>query len=256
MKSSVAIVTGASQGIGRSTAIRLARDFSAVVLVARNQSALKEVAAEIKKADAESISIPVDLSRPEASQDVIKTVLGRFGRIDALLNIAGAVPQIDLFEMTDEQWQAGMDLKLHGARRLTIQAWSALKDSKGSVVFMSGSAALDPKPGFAAVAATNAAIIALAKAFAEQGIKDGVQVNSIVPGAVMTGRRRSFLEKWAPAHNMSVEDATKKFPEEAGISRYGQPEEIAELLGFMVSPAAKWMTGASIRMDGGEVKGI
>ena len=144
----------------------------------------------------------------------------------------------------------------HGARRLTIQAWNALKASKGSVVFMSGSAALDPKPGFAAVAATNAAIIALAKAFAEQGIKDGVQVNSIVPGAVMTGRRRSFLAKWAPAHNMSVEEAMKKFPEEAGISRYGQPEEIAELLAFMVSPGAKWMTGTSVRMDGGEVKGI
>jgi 3-oxoacyl-[acyl-carrier protein] reductase len=121
---------------------------------------------------------------------------------------------------------------------------------------MSGSAALDPKPAFAAVAATNAAIIALAKAFAEQGIKDGVQVNSIIPGAVMTGRRRSFLEKWAPVHNMSVEEAMKQFPEEVGISRYGAPEEIADLLAFMVSPAAKWMTGTSVRMDGGEIKGI
>ena len=173
-----------------------------------------------------------------------------------LLNIAGAVPQIDLFEMTEEQWRAGMELKLHGARRVTILAWEALKKSKGSVVFMSGSAALDPKPAFAAVAATNAAITALAKAFAEQGIKDGVQVNSIVPGPVMTGRRRSFLEKWAPAHNMSVEEATKEFPEEVGISRYGRPEEIADLLAFMVSPAAKWMTGTSVRMDGGEIKGI
>jgi len=103
---------------------------------------------------------------------------------------------------------------------------------------------------------TNAAIIALAKAFAEQGIKDGVQVNSIVPGAVMTGRRRSFLEKWAPAHNMTVEEATNKFPEQVGISRYGRPEEIADLLGFMVSPTARWMTGTSVRMDGGEIKGV
>ncbi len=121
---------------------------------------------------------------------------------------------------------------------------------------MSGSAALDPKPAFAAVAAINAAIIALAKAFAEQGINDGVQVNSIVPGPVMTGRRRSFMEKWAPAHNLSVEEATKEFPERIGISRYGQPEEIAGLLAFLVSPAAKWMTGTSVRMDGGEIKGI
>jgi 3-oxoacyl-[acyl-carrier protein] reductase len=256
MSNSVAIVTGASQGIGRSTAIRLARDFSAVVLAARSADELSEVATDVKTIGAESLVCDLDLSKPESAQIVVQAALARFGKIDALLNIAGAVPQIDLFEMTDEQWQAGMELKLHGARRLTIHAWEALKESKGSVVFMSGSAALDPKPALAAVAATNAAIIALAKAFAEQGIKDGVQVNSIVPGAVMTGRRRSFLEKWAPAHKMSVEEATQKFPEEAGISRYGKPEEIADLMAFMVSPAAKWMTGTSVRMDGGEVKGI
>jgi 3-oxoacyl-[acyl-carrier protein] reductase len=256
MNNSVAIVTGASQGIGRCAAIRLARDFSAVVLAARNSSELEEVASEVKKAGAEALPLALDLSRIEASETLVAATLERFKRIDALLNIAGAVPQIDLFEMTDEQWNAGMELKLHGARRVTIRAWDALKQSSGSVVFMSGSASLDPKPAFAAVAAINAAITALAKAFAEQGIKDGVQVNSIVPGPVMTGRRRSFLEKWAPAHNMTVEEATKKFPEEAGISRYGQPEEIADLLAFMVSPAAKWMTGASLRMDGGEIKGI
>jgi 3-oxoacyl-[acyl-carrier protein] reductase len=255
MKTSVAIVTGASQGIGRCTAIRLAKDFSAVVLGARNAAALAEVAAAVTLAGADPLVCDVDLSQVGAADTVVKATIDRFGRIDALLNIAGAVPQIDLFEMTDDQWTAGMELKLHGARRLTIRAWEALKKSRGSVVFMSGSAALDPKPAFAAVASTNAAITALARAFAEQGIKDGVQVNSIVPGAVMTGRRRSFLEKWAPAHKMTVEEATRKFPEEAGISRYGQPEEIAELLAFMVSPVAKWMTGSSVRMDGGEIKG-
>jgi 3-oxoacyl-[acyl-carrier protein] reductase len=87
-------------------------------------------------------------------------------------------------------------------------------------------------------------------------IKDDVQVNSVVPGAVMTGRRRSFLEKRAPAHDMTVEEATSRFPQEAGIRRYGEPEEIADLLAFMVSSAARWMTGASVRMDGAEIKGI
>jgi 3-oxoacyl-[acyl-carrier protein] reductase len=254
--SSVAIVTGASQGTGRSTAIRLARDFRCLVLAARNADALKKVADTVNTVGAELLVCDLDLSKVEAAETLVNKTLGRFGRIDALLNIAGAVPQIDLFEMTDDQWRAGTELKLHGARRLTILAWEALKRSNGSVVFMSGSAALDPKPAFAAVAAINAAITALAKAFAEQGIKDGVQVNSVVPGPVMTGRRRSFMEKWAPAHNMSVEEAMKQFPEKVEISRYGQPEEIAELLAFMVSPAAKWMTGTSVRMDGGEIKGI
>ena len=243
---SVAVVTGASQGTGRATALRLARDFSVVVLVARNKESLEKTAIEVRSLGAEAMVYAVDL----------REALKRFGRIDALLNIAGAVPQIDLFQMTDAQWDDGMALKLHGARRLTIQAWDALKASKGSVVLMSGNAALDPRPGSAAVASINAAINALAKAFAEQGIKDGVQVNSVSPGAVMTGRRRSFFENWAPAHNLSVEDAIQKFPEKAGITRFGTPEEIADLMSYLLSPAAKWMTGASVRMDGGEIKGI
>ena len=256
MKELAAIVTGASQGIGRATAVRLAKDFAGIALAARNGEALKEVAAEVKSTGADPLAFALDLSIRESAETLIKGTLDRFGRIDALLNIAGAVPQIDLFEMTEEQWQAGLELKLHGARRLTILAWEALKAAKGSVVLISGSAALDPKPGFAAVATINAAVIALAKAFAEQGIKDGIQVNSVVPGPVMTGRRQSFMQKWASAHCMTLEEATKTFPEEAGISRYGKPEEIADLMAFLVSPAAKWLTGTSIRIDGGEIKGI
>jgi 3-oxoacyl-[acyl-carrier protein] reductase len=253
---SVAIVTGASQGIGRATALRFARDFPSLVLVAREQEKLEETATQIRRVGAEVVVFALDLRETQAAKTIIEGTIQRFGRIDALLNIAGAVPQIDLFQLTQEQWDEGMALKFHGARRLTIQAWDALKASQGSVVFMSGNAALAPKPGNAAVAAINAAIDALAKAFAEQGIKDGVQVNSVSPGAVMTGRRRAFLEKWAPAHNFTLEEAIKKFPEQAGITRFGTPEEIADLMSYLVSPAAKWMTGASVRMDGGEIRGI
>jgi 3-oxoacyl-[acyl-carrier protein] reductase len=253
---SVAIITGASQGIGRATALRLARDFSAIVLVARDKDNLENTADEVRSLGAEAMVYALDLRQSEPAKTIIKGTFDRFGRIDALLNIAGAVPQIDLFQMTDAQWDDGMTLKFHGARRLTIEAWNALKASHGSVVFMSGSAAFDPKPGFAAVAAINATINALAKAFAEQGIKDGVQVNSVSPGAVMTGRRRAFFESWAPAHNLTVREAINNFPEKAGISRFGTPEEIADLMSYLVSPAAKWMTGASVRMDGGEIKSI
>jgi NAD(P)-dependent dehydrogenase (short-subunit alcohol dehydrogenase family) len=256
MSNKVAIVTGASQGIGRSTAIRLARDFSSIALVARNRENLEQTAAEVKAAGAEALVIELDLAEPPAAQQVVDRTLAAFGRIDALLNIAGAVPQIDLFDMTDDQWEGGLALKLHGARRLTIAAWPALKETSGAVVLMSGNSAVFPKAPYAAVGTINAAIVALAKAFSDRGIADGVQVNSVLPGPVMTGRRQSYLEHWAPLHNMTVAEATEKFPREAGISRYGTPEEIGELMAFIVSPAARWMTGTTLRMDGGEVKSI
>lgn len=256
MATSVAIVTGASQGIGRATAVRLARDFSALALVARNRDNLEQTAQEVGAAGAEALVLDTDLRESDAAQAVVDRTLAAFGRIDALLNIAGAVPQIDLFEMTDAQWQDGLALKLHGAPRLTIAAWPALKSVKGAVVLMSGNSALFPKAPYAAVGTINAAIAALAKAFSDRGIADGVQVNSVLPGPVMTGRRRSYLQHWAPMHNMTVQEATANFPKEAGIERYGHPEEIAALMAFLVSPGARWMTGSMLRMDGGEVKSI
>jgi len=256
MNESVAIVTGASQGIGRATAVRLANDFKSVVLAARNEKALQETASAVKSAGAEPLPLALDLRQPDAARTLVSKTLETFGRIDALLNIAGAVPQIDILEMTDAQWDDGLSLKLHGARRATIHAWDALKKSKGSVVFMSGNSALEPKPPFAAVATINAAIVAMARAFAERGIKDGIQVNSVLPGPVLTNRRMTYMEKYAPLHNMSVDEALEKFPSEARITRYGQPEDIANLMAFLVSPAGNWMTGAAVRMDGGEIKTI
>ncbi|HEY0790904.1 MAG TPA: SDR family oxidoreductase [Chthoniobacterales bacterium] len=164
MPESVAVVTGASQGIGRATALRLAKDFSGLVLAARNVEALKKVAAEVKSRGAEPLAF-----------------------------------------------------------------------------------AEAPKSAYAAVATINAAIVAMARAFAERGIGDGVQVNSVLPGPVLTNRRRTYMEKYAPAHDMTFEEAMNSFPAQAGISRYGQPEEIADHMPFLVSPHAKWMTGSAVR---------
>jgi 3-oxoacyl-[acyl-carrier protein] reductase len=115
MTECVAIVTGASQDIARATAGRLARDFSGPVLVAREKNKLETTAADVRSAGAEVMIFDVDLREPQSATTVIKETLGRFGRIDALLNIAGAVPQIDLFEMSDAQWDDGMALKFHSA---------------------------------------------------------------------------------------------------------------------------------------------
>ncbi|MCP3402329.1 SDR family oxidoreductase [Bradyrhizobium sp. CCGB20] len=254
MSPSVAIVTGASSGIGRATAIRLAEDFGAVVVTARSADQLEAAGREIKAAGAEPLQLDLDLAAPASADTLVSRTLDRFGRIDALVNVAGAVPGLDVFEMTDAQWDAGMALKFHGARRLTIRSWDALRQAGGRVVFMSGNAAVIPKPGAAAVGAINAAIEAMAKAFAERGIADGVQVNSVSPGAIMTGRRLSMIEKAAASRNISLDEAKRQALNQAGIVRFGEAREIAELIAFAVSPRARWMTGTVLRMDGGEVK--
>jgi len=256
MPGSVAIVTGSSSGIGRATAVRLSRDFSAVVLAARNAAGLAEVAAQVRANGAEPLVVDLDLMSPAAAESLFSRTMARFGRIDALLNIAGSVPGLDLFQMNDGQWNAGMELKLHGARRLTLHAWEALKATKGAVVFMAGNAAEVPTASAAAVGVINAAIVALAKAFADRGLEDGIQVNSVSPGPVMTGRRLAMIEKWAAAHEVGVDEAKQALLTKAGIGRYGEPQDVAELMAFMVSRAARWMTGAQLRIDGGEVKAI
>jgi 3-oxoacyl-[acyl-carrier protein] reductase len=256
VRDKVAIVTGASQGIGRATALRMARDYGAVVLVARSAEKLRDAEREVVAAGASALVVAQDLSEPSAAADVVDRTLAAFGRIDALVNVAGAVPGVDVFDMTDAQWDGGLALKFHGARRLTLRAWQALKATGGSIVFMSGNAAEIPKAGQAAIAAINAAFEALAKAFSERGLVDGVQVNSVSPGAVMTGRRLGLLDEGAQAQGITVDEMKARFVRSAGIARLGQPEEIADLIAFVLSDAARWMTGTVLRMDGGEVKSV
>ncbi len=252
----IALVTGASRGIGRATAIRLAKDFDGVALVARTVESLVEVAKTIDTLGAEPLIIAADMRNADASDTIVAQTLDKFGQINALVNIAGDVPQVDLFQMSELQWDDSFSLKFHAARKLTLSAWSELKATNGAVIFTSGSSAHTPKAAYAAVATVNAAIVTLAKAFAERGIKDQIRVNSVLPGPIMTSRRKTMLAQLALAKGTSPQEAEDIFLKSAEMHRFGKPEEVAELMAFLVSDSAPWMTGSAIRIDGGEIKSL
>jgi 3-oxoacyl-[acyl-carrier protein] reductase len=153
-----------------------------VVPVARSREGVASTAASIREVGAAALPIDQDMREAGAANRVVETGLAATGRIDAIVNVAGAVPQTDLFQMTDAEWADGLSLKFHGARKLTLAAWPALTASRGSVIFLSGTTAVAPKASLGAVSSINAAIVVLAKAFSELGVSEGVQVNSVLPG--------------------------------------------------------------------------
>lgn len=179
---------------------------------------MEETAETVRAAGATPLLQVHDLRQPDAAGAVVATTIDHFGRIDAVACIAGAVPQADMFALTDEQWDDGLALKFHSARRLTLAAWDALKATQGSVAITSGTSAYTPKASLAAVGTINAAILALAKAFADRGIEDGVQVNTVLPGSVMTDRRLTMLRGYADKHGLSLDG-----PSIGSRSRRGSP---------------------------------
>ncbi|HUB66518.1 MAG TPA: SDR family oxidoreductase [Candidatus Methylacidiphilales bacterium] len=163
---------------------------------ARNGESLNETAALAKQAGAEPLALPLDLRQPEAAKTLVDSALNQFGHIDAVVNIAGAVPQVDILEMTDAQWDDGLAMKLHGARRITVHAWNALKESKGSVIFMSGNSAQALKSAYGAVGTINAAIVAMARAG---------EIMATVQTAILTGTPYTPLRDAIIAHPTMTE---------------------------------------------------
>lgn len=242
LQNKVAVVTGASRGIGRAIALRLARDAATVVVTARDHAALDSVAKHCGNA----ASIAADLRSPNSAQNIVDFALATYGRIDIVVNNAGATKRGDFLTLTDDEWADGFALKFFGAMRLTRCAWPHLKAQSGSVVFIAGNGGRTPGREFAIGGSVNAALLSLTKALADQGIIDGIQVNAINPGAIRTDRFAARLTRTGQTE--------EQFVKASGITRVGESEEVAELVAYLVSPAARFIHGALIDIDGGQTK--
>lgn len=247
----VAIVTGASRGIGRAIAETLAGEGMKLVLVARSGDLLEELA---KSLSTECLTHAADLREPAAPAEVVANAVARFNQIDLLVNNAGATQRGDFLTLSDELWGDGFALKFFGAMRCCRAAWPHLKSSGGSIVNIVGIGGRTGNAEFAIGGAVNAALLNLTKVLADRGLKDGVRVNAINPGSIATERLRKRLERFASEHDIDRDHAAQRMAQAMGISRFGDPAEIARAVAFLASPQSAYCQGAILDVDGGQTR--
>jgi 3-oxoacyl-[acyl-carrier protein] reductase len=251
LKDKVAIVTGASRGIGRAIVRTLAAEGMRLTLVARSREMLDELAASLQT---ESIVQAVDLRDPATPAQVVAATVARFGGVDVLVNNAGATARGDFLELSDEQWADGFALKLLGAMRCCRAAWPHLATRRGSIVNIVGIGGRTGSAEFTIGGSVNAAVLNLTKSLADRGVLDGVRVNAINPGYVATDRLQARVRKHAGDAGMSEDAAAAAIAGSMKIERFGKPEEIAAVVAFLASQSAAYCQGAVIDVDGGATR--
>ncbi|MDE1769226.1 MAG: SDR family oxidoreductase [Thaumarchaeota archaeon] len=237
----VAIVTGGSRGIGKSTAMILAEHGAQVVITSKNKITLEDTAKEIKNV----LAIPGDIRKESDVINVVKNTIEKFGRVDILINNAGVFPQVKLLhEISEEEWNEVIDINLTGQFRFTKAALPHLMKSGGCIVNVSSDAGLKSFENFQADAytASKAALVLLTKAWAVEYAKYKIRVNCVCPGIVETDMTKPFLGSEAD-RAMAVA--------EHPIGRIGTPEDVAKSILYLVSDDSSWVSGAILPIDGG-----
>jgi len=247
----VAIVTGASKGIGRAIATTLLDEGMRVAAVARSHDLLDALAAPYQ---GRCLPIAVDLSHAEAPDAVVARVTAQFAGIDVLVNNAGATRRGDFLTLSDRDWTDGFGLKFYAAMRLGRAAWPHLQRSSGAIVNIVGIGGRTGSAEFAIGGAVNAALLNLTKALADRGVRDGVRVNAINPGGVATDRLRVRIREVSAQRQIDENTAQAELARSLGVTRFGEPEEIARLVAFLASPVASYCQGTIVDADGGQTR--
>jgi NAD(P)-dependent dehydrogenase (short-subunit alcohol dehydrogenase family) len=240
------IVTGASSGIGRATAVRFGRAGAAVLAVARDETALKKVAVDIERDGGRSEVLVADVTDISAPDRVVGAALERFGGLTTLVNAAGIIGSGSVESTTDAEWDAMMDINARAPFRLMRAAAPALIASRGAIVNVSSVTGLRAFPGVLAYCVSKSAVDQLTRCAALELASKGVRVNAVNPGVVVSNlhRRGGMSEE-----NYSAFLARSR--ETHPLGRPGEAREIADLIYFLASDEAAWITGETISVDGG-----
>jgi 3-oxoacyl-[acyl-carrier protein] reductase len=247
----VALVTGASRGVGRAIAEVLSQEQMRLVLVARSADLLNELKAALP---GESLVHVADLREPHAAEAAVKAAVQHFGQLDLLVNNAGATKRGDFLALSEADWADGFALKFHGARRLCREAWRHLVVSQGAVVNIVGVGGRTASAEFTIGGSVNSALLNFSKALAHRGSGEGVRVNAINPGSIATDRLQGRIRALAAERGIEYDVAAREMAQKLGVPRFGQPEEIARMVAFLGSPAAGYCQGSLVDVDGGQTR--
>jgi 3-oxoacyl-[acyl-carrier protein] reductase len=249
----VALVTGASRGIGRGIALAFAAEGCDLLLTGRDAAALAEVADAIGAKGCKAAAVPLDLREQGSEKTLVEAVRREFGGLDILVNNAGTTQRGSFFDLSDGHWQDGFALKFFAHVRLARAAWPLLKERRGSLVAIGGTSGRKPEKLFTIGSSVNAAVAAFTKCLADLGKKDGVRVNCVHPSLVETERQWKRIRAEVQRTGESEAQVREKFVREMNFTRYGSVEDVADLVTFIVSARASWLHGATIDLDGGEI---
>ena len=257
IKGKVALVTGASGGIGTAIATELAREGVDLCLTARDPNRLEETAGALAKMSGRRPAVhPGDLREPEASSAAVAAAIAAFGRLDIVVNCAGDTKRGDFFKLTEEDWSGGFAVKFHGCVRTTRVAWPHLRQTQGAVINIVGVGSRFGSAEFAIGGAVNVALLNFTKVMADIGIRDGVRVNAINPGLIETDRLARNVARLMSEHSCSRDEAVSRMLAPRGTTRFGRPEEIGWLAAFLASPKAAFLQGSIVDIDGGATRSL
>jgi 3-oxoacyl-[acyl-carrier protein] reductase len=258
MEGKVALVSAASKGLGRASALSMARRGAKIGLCSRNADEAAATAEDIsKEADVETWHCAADIGTVEGVKNFIEGGAGHFGGVDVLVSNAGGPPPGEFNDFSDDDWRRAFELSVMSAVRLVDAVLPHMKGrGYGRIIFILSSSVREPIPNLTLSNVMRPAVAGLSKSLSRELAGDGILVNVVAPGAVLTDRVRQNRAAFAKKQNISLEEslavATKQIP----LGRLGEPDEFGAMVGFLVSPGASYITGGYILVDGGRLKAI